>query len=375
MTKKFNIVADENMPCVDELFGSLANIKKLSGREITANDLADADALLCRSITNVNQQLLQQSKVQFVGTATIGIDHLDVEWLDKNKISWSSAAGCNAAAVAQYVISGICYWLKQQGQKELQDITVGIVGAGNVGTELTRCLDILGVNYLLCDPPLKKAGDTRDLMSLEDIIKCDVITLHVPITQVGEHKTWHLIDEDFLNQLTDRQLLINAARGEVVDNKVLFQYLQKDEVASVILDVFEDEPDINPQLARKCLLATPHIAGHTLEGKLMGSYMVYQAFCHKFNLPLEVNVNTLFPDKNTMTSFVQSENEMLLAFYDISLDSQRFLSVSDEQMIQHFDQMRKNYINHFEVQPRRDYSGWKGNNDFSEKIKILIKIK
>ncbi len=373
MSKKYNIVADENMPCIDELFGPLANVKKLSGRKITANDLKDADALLCRSITKVDKQLLEGSNVKFVGTATIGIDHLDVNWLENNAISWSSAAGCNAAAVAQYVISGICYWLETVNKKKLQDLTIGIVGAGNVGSVLARCLDILEVNYLLCDPPLKRSGDKRLLEPIENLMKCDVISFHLPITHTTQDKTYHIIDNAFLSQLTEQQLLINAARGEVVDNKALVEYLSKEKSASVILDVFENEPNIDTDLARKCLLATPHIAGHTLEGKLRGSYMVYEAFCKFYKLPLLVQADELFPRKNKINISTKTESEMLLFLYDISKDSEHFLSVIDEKIPQHFDLMRKSYINNFLVQPRRDYSGWQKNINLNKRIRMLLK--
>ena len=383
LNQKYNLVADANMPHIDQLFGEFANITKLSGRDIGASDVKNADALLVRSITNVNRSLLEASKVKFVGTATIGIDHLDTDWLDKNGISWSSAAGCNAAAVAQYVISGICYWLKSKPLKSLQTLTVGIVGAGNVGSELARCLDILNIQYKLCDPPLKKSGDNRTLHPIDDLLSCDVITFHVPITRSGADKTFHLIDHHLLQQLTSEQLLINAARGEIADNAALTQYLKNDASASVILDVFENEPQINFQLANQCLLSTPHIAGHTLEGKLRGSYLVYLAFCRCFNLPVKTQQSTLFPDNNIFDASCrirspnqnpnQSQNlrDALLALYDIEKDSRRLLTAEPTNLAEHFDEMRKNYVASFGDTPRRDYSGWRVENSTDRSLELL----
>jgi len=371
--KSLNIVADENMPHIENLFGEFANISKLPGREITPDDVKHADAVLCRSITQIDQTLLQNSKVQFVGTATIGIDHLDTAWLNDNNITWSSAAGCNAAAVAQYVISAICYWLKNaEPQKELQDIKVGIIGAGNVGSELARCLDILGIEYLLSDPPLQKNGDKRKLVSIDKLLTCDVITLHVPISRHGKDSTFHMIDEIFLKKLSTSQVLINAARGEVVDNLALVNYLKSESAAAVVLDVFENEPNINFELAKLCLLSTPHIAGHTLEGKLRGSYLIYQAFCRHFELPIQIEQDALFPKQNTLQASEQTEIEVLLSMYDINKDVQKLLSFSGDGLGLHFDQLRKNYVAGFGDFARRDYSGWLLENIQHKTIERLV---
>ncbi|WP_168204271.1 4-phosphoerythronate dehydrogenase [Aliikangiella coralliicola] len=376
MSKPFKIVADENMPHIEKLFGSVADITYRAGREITAQDVRHADALLCRSITSVDQSLLANSNVQFVGTATIGIDHLDIPWLESKGIAWANAAGCNAAAVAQYVISAIAFWLKRN-DKQFDEIKVGIVGAGNVGSELARCLEILGVDYLLCDPPLQKKMQSQTqksqvqiesahkLKSFDEILRCDVVTLHVPITKVGEDKTLHLVDGEVLNRLKKDQLLINSARGEVINNVDLLTYLRAQNAASVILDVFECEPDIDHELANLCLLATPHIAGHTLEGKLRGSYMVYRAFCRQFNLPVEVDEADLYPEKNLFEICSESPQENLLQFYDIERDSKRLLSVDAPYLAAHFDEMRKDYVTRCVDKPRRDYSGWQGKSELS----------
>ncbi|WP_444998589.1 4-phosphoerythronate dehydrogenase [Aliikangiella sp. IMCC44359] len=369
------IVADESMPHVESLFASFGNIITKPGREISAEHVKLADALLCRSITPINEKLLAESNVQFVGTATIGVDHLDRRWLAKNNISWSNAAGCNASAVAQYVISALCYWTKKY-RRVWQDLKVGIVGAGNVGTELARCLTILGIDYLLCDPLLQKQGDKRQFASMADMMNCDVITFHVPITYSGEHSTYHLVNEPFLSKLNTEQLVINAARGEVIDNSALCDYLNSSKHADFVLDTFEGEPSIDYSLLKKCLLATPHIAGHTLEGKSRGTVMIFEAFCKHFEIMHEVDnamIQSIYPPKNLLVDKNKKQQliDYLLSIYDIEKDHQKLLSaIKNTKVKSHigdtFDRLRKNYIAGFGDQPRRDYSGWQLNSHIKE---------
>lgn len=382
LSKKYRIVADENMPQVDPLFGNTCEIRYMPGREITAADLVDADALLCRSITQIDKTLLQNTAVQFVGTATIGTDHLDLEWLEANDIAWSSAAGCNAAAVAQYVLSATAFWLQSRRVREHQkqslntfaDIRVGIVGAGNVGSELARCLDVLGIDYLLCDPPLQRKGDPRQFVDMSEIMLCDLITLHVPLTRTGEDKTWHMLDSTRLQQLSSKQLLVNASRGAVVDNTALLDYLRQTapvDAASIILDVFEGEPEVNQELLQRCLLATPHIAGHTLEGKVRGTFLIYQAFYRHFGLPEQYHQAALFPPPQPVSISSLDATASLLELYDISRDSQQFLTRQGLPMAEHFDRLRKNYLAGYGDLPRRDYSGWKLAGEVPLKFKRL----
>ena len=362
--KTLRIVADENMPNVEQLFGEFGHVTLRPGREISHQDLIDADALLCRSITPVNEKLLAETQIKFVGTATIGTDHLDIEWLNANKIRWANAAGCNADAVVQYVMSAICYWFKVKTEtdnsfslKLLRDLTVGIIGAGNVGTRLASLLEQVGIKYLLCDPPLKRFGDKRKFSCIDEIINCDVVTLHVPLNLDGEDKTYHLFDRLQLESLGSSQLLVNASRGAVIDNHALLEYLESPAAASVVLDVFEDEPKVNFSLIQKCLLATPHIAGHTLEGKTRGSYMIYESFCKHFRLSKEKELTQLLPLSNQLEINFNSLAGMFLSIYDIAEDHLKLAQSTRENIDKHFDNLRKNYVSSFEV-PRRDYASW-----------------
>lgn len=380
------------MPHIEYLLGDIVQIIRLNGRDISNKDLKNIDGILCRSVTQVDESLLKNTKVRFVGTATIGTDHLDIDWLEKNQIQWSNASGCNAAAVAQYVISGIAFWFKLHKnhlKKQFNQLSVGIVGAGHVGSQLANYLELLGIKYYLCDPPLKKRGDKRHLVSLDKVLDCDVISLHVPLTLEGEDKTFHLINENILNRLSKKQLLINSARGAVIDNRILLDYLKSSHCASVILDVFENEPNICSELVAYCLLATPHIAGHTLEGKSRGSYMVYKAFCHYFNLRIKHSEAELYPPKNVFQEFSLDDSDTLLKLYDIHVDSQGLVLAIKEKIKQgsssdivelvekisigkYFDYLRKTYQSKKINQPRRDYSGWQLNTSDGIHSNLMI---
>jgi len=365
VNKKYQIVADENMPAIEHLFGDLAEITRLDGRLINSSVLQKADALLCRSITEIDQSLLDNTSVKFVGTATIGTDHLDIPWLESQNISWANAAGCNAAAVAQYVLSAVAFWC-QSHSSSMKEMTIGIVGAGNVGTELARCLDLLSINYLLCDSPLEQAGDHRQFFSMNDIMKCDVISLHVPIKKSGNYPTYHLIGSKELSQLSKAQLLINASRGAVVDNLALTNCLSSAYSVEAVLDVFEDEPNVSRQLLEQCLLSTPHIAGHTLEGKLRGSWLIYQAFCEYFDIKNDKEESSIYPSSNQITLRDDNLISNLTAIYDIQSDSDALRFQDDEPIAIKFDRLRKNATQLANGNIRRDYSGWQfiGDSNF-----------
>ncbi len=358
MNPRYHIVVDESMPGVEKLFDNSVSIKKVNGRSINRSDLIDADALFCRSITKVDKVLLDNTKVNFVGTATIGTDHMDINWLNQKAIGWANAAGCNAAAVAQYVLSGISYWCIKN-KRNITDLTVGIVGAGSVGSELSRCLSVLGIKFLLCDPPLQENGDQRRFVEFSKILKCDVVSVHVPLVKQGEHQTNDLFGKCQLAKLNPSQLLINASRGEVVNNSELNHYLEKENSAQVILDVFDNEPNISTSLVSHCLLATPHIAGHTLEGKLRGTWIIYQAFCKHFAIPNQYQEAMLYPAKKPLDNVETTLENVLLQLYDIQLDSNPLKEATFNNIAEKFDFLRKNATQLSNGMMRRDYSGWR----------------
>jgi erythronate-4-phosphate dehydrogenase len=362
------ILIDENMPYAAELFGQLGEVITKPGRTLSADDLIDIDALMIRSVTKVNHNLISKAnKLQFVGTATAGQDHVDLALLAERGITFTSAPGCNKVGVAEYVLSALMVIGQQQGFS-IFDKTIGIIGAGNVGSYLAQCLDALGIRYLLNDPIKEQEGDARQFHSLEAIqAQCDVITVHTPITKYGEYPTHHLINEAFLDALQPDAIFINAARGPVTDNQALKKALQLSQSGlgkklTAVLDVFEFEPQVDLELLPLLAFATPHIAGYGLEGKARGTTMVFNSYCAFLNIDQAVEASSLLPiapvpnvslsrkwDDATLFSLIQ-------LIYDIRQDDALFrrnmleTKGNEAQMATAFDQMRKNYWD------RREYS-------------------
>lgn len=350
------IFFDENMPYAKDFFSDFCKADELipfSGRDLTAEQVLDADVLLVRSITKVNEALLKNNnKISFVGTATIGTDHIDQAYLNDRDITFHSAPGCNAISVAEYVISSLVI-LAERYQLDIHKLSVGIVGGGNTGTRLSEKLTALGIDYIICDPLLEQnQNDSRVFSSLEEVLKCDVISLHVPKTVEGEHPTYHLLDKSKLNNLKNDQILISTCRGEVIDNKALLALKEQDHGLKVVLDVWEGEPDVLMPLIEYTEIATAHIAGYSLEGKARGTEMLYQALCdhitkqdsssieYKYQL-----VNFLPPANISMIKLNQEFNEVLLnqlvkMVYDVRRDDAIF---RQQLASQGFDNLRKNY--------------------------------
>lgn len=356
------ILIDENMPYAAQLFGKLGVLTLKAGRTLGCDDLIDIDALMIRSVTTVDKALLEKAnKLKFVGTATAGTDHVDLDLLAARGIFFSSAPGCNKVGVAEYVISALLALSQQQGFS-LSSRKVGIVGVGQVGRYLSQCLSALNVEHLLCDPFKKQVADQADANSfypLETLLQeCDVITLHTPITKTGEHATYHLIGEREFNLLKPSTIFINAARGAVVDNQALKNAITTKKIYA-ILDVFESEPEVDLALLPLLTFATPHIAGYGLEGKARGTTMIYNAYCEFLaNNEPRVDAALLLPvapisrvklsqpwDQSSLTSLCQ-------LVYDIRRDDSDFRRNMNDVRTQRtsFDQLRKNYWD------RREYS-------------------
>ncbi|AVO55158.1 4-phosphoerythronate dehydrogenase PdxB [Ectopseudomonas mendocina] len=285
-----HIVADENIPLLDEFFADFGTIRRLPGRAITAQDVRDADLLLVRSVTRVDRALLAGSQVSFVGTCTIGTDHLDLDYFAEAGIAWSSAPGCNARGVVDYVLGSVLTLAEREGVDPAARV-YGVVGAGQVGGRLVQVLSGLGWQVRVCDPP-RQAREGGDFVSLERIIdECDVISLHTPL----DASTRHLFDAARLAALRTGSWLINASRGAVVDNAALRALLPERGDLKAVLDVWEGEPQADVELAALCQLATPHIAGYSLDGKLRGTAQIYQACCRVLGVPERVRLDDLLP--------------------------------------------------------------------------------
>ncbi|WP_203140764.1 4-phosphoerythronate dehydrogenase PdxB [Marinobacter mangrovi] len=347
------IVADENIPLLDRFFEDIGSIRRVSGRDMGPKDVADADILLVRSVTRVDRKLLEGSRVKFVGTATIGTDHVDVDWLAEQGITFASAPGCNAASVAEYVLSVLSVYAEEIGEDDWSNLSVGLIGAGNVGRALARRLTRLGFTVKISDPPRQAAEGDEGFSDLAEVLACDVVTLHTPLTHDGDHPTHHLLNAERLRALTGRQLLINTSRGGVVDAQALLSRLQAEDAPQVVLDVWEGEPDVNPDLARAVWLMTPHIAGYSLEGKVGGTEIIYRSLCHFLGLPARKQAGQFMADPAlSKLSFTSSATALEAAYlavracYDVRRDAARYrrvLRLPEAERAAAFDAMRRDY--------------------------------
>lgn len=354
------ILADENIPLVEAFFGSHGDIRRLPGRSIDRAALGDAEVLLVRSVTDVSRELLQGSQVKFVGTCTIGTDHLDLDYFAEAGIAWSSAPGCNARGVVDWVLGSLLALAEVHGAS-LAERRYGVVGAGQVGGRLVDVLRGLGWNVRVCDPPRQHA-EGGDFCELDEILReCDVISLHTPLTRDGAHPTRHLLDAGRLAALRPGTWLLNASRGGVIDNTALREHLARGAALDVALDVWEGEPLVDIDLAARCRIATPHIAGYSLDGKLRGTAQIYDAFCTWRGLPPEVALDDLLPAQWLAELSLTEECDpqwalamLCRAVYDPRSDDAAFRRslVGDEQARRKaFDALRKHYP------PRREITG------------------
>ena len=326
------VIVDDKIPYIHEAISRIADeVVFLPGNAITADEVQDADALIVRTRTLCDRRLLDGSKVQFIATATIGFDHLDIEFLHEAGIQWTNCPGCNAGSVAQYIHSSLIL-LQQERGLSLSQSTLGIVGVGHVGSLVAEVGRKLGMKVLLCDPPRAKRGDIGFIPLAELMNQADVITFHTPLVRDGEYPTVHMADEHFFSSLTRVPIIINTSRGDVIDEQALLSALEKGIIREAIIDVWEHEPNINLRLLNRVYLGTPHIAGYSADGKANATRMALEALCRHFKLcncsftitppPAPANANPSDP----------------LSLYDPRRDS-RALKLNPEK----FEQLRGNY--------------------------------
>ncbi|MFK4752001.1 4-phosphoerythronate dehydrogenase PdxB [Oceanobacter antarcticus] len=344
------IAADENIPLVDSFFSEFGEIRRLNGRSLTADQLADTDILLVRSVTAVDETLLKGTPVKFVGTATIGTDHIDLDYLQRANIGFASAPGCNAQAVVDYVLSSLSVLIDVRGVS-FADLSVGIVGVGNVGLCLRRRLEEMGVDVVATDP-FKDPAVVGPLTSLEEVLKADVVSLHTPLVNDGECPTRHLMGAEQLLQMKQNACLINSSRGAVVNNAELLAHLRSHNDFEAILDVWEKEPHLDLALMHRCMLATPHIAGYSLDGKMRGTEMIYQAVCEYFGLPMRRKLGQFLPEPgirrvnfSDQVPLNQALRTAIRAAYEVRVDDGKMRSAMSraEDVKQTFDQLRRDY--------------------------------
>jgi erythronate-4-phosphate dehydrogenase len=279
------IFVDENIPQGQEAFSPYGEVNRFAGRKLKASDLGDCQALIVRSITQIHAGLLAGSQVRFVGTATIGTDHVDQAWLAQNGIAFASAPGCNANSVSEYVMAALLELQLSKGLR-LEGATLGIVGYGHVGKKVRAKAEALGLKVLLCDPPLQDQGVKEHFHPYSYLLEhCDILSLHVPLTISGVYRTQGLFNLQSLAAIAKPLTLLNTCRGEVIEAQALTEGKKSGKIAHLVLDVFPGEPNPPPEVWRSCDILTPHIAGYSLQGKMGGTQQVLEAFCQTFQLP------------------------------------------------------------------------------------------
>ncbi|CAL1329071.1 4-phosphoerythronate dehydrogenase [Candidatus Providencia siddallii] len=367
------VLIDENISCIEQLFGNFDEVKKFYGRIISSKDLINVDALIIRSITKVNKILLKNTSIKFIGTTTSGIDHIDIQLLKSMNIYFSFAPGCNSIAVVEYVFSSILVLAERQ-HFNLCDKIVGIVGVGNIGKILLKRLTSLGIKCILCDPPRAVNENSKKFVSLSNIVKqADIITLHAPLNLSDKYNTYHLMNLEHLSNLRDGAILINTSRGELIDNKALLSLLIKGKKISVVLDVWEYEPKINVDLLNLISIGTSHIAGYTFEGKTRGTIKIYEDYNNFFDRSFRrVSLLSLAPkcviNEITVNGKLTQEilKRLIHLVYDVRSDDSNLRLVSD--INNEFDQLRKNY------KERREWSSLKVKCNFQKTAILLNKL-
>jgi erythronate-4-phosphate dehydrogenase len=341
------IVADQQIPLLDQLFANTnVHLQRLPAPDITRAQLQTADILLCRSVLPVNEKLLKNTSVKFVATATSGSDHLAKDWLTQQSIDWYAAVGCNANAVAEYVLCSIAA-LRQQQLLVGKDLTAAVVGVGQVGQRVVNLLTALGYTVFTHDPPRAEKETAFISTPLSELHDVDLLCLHTPLTYAAPYPTYHLLNNALLSQLKPGCVILNAGRGKVIDSQALLTHGQR---VHWCLDVYEHEPDIDLTVIDQALLCTPHIAGHAITAKWRASVMVYQAVqrwlgrADTYAVDLPHTIPTPQPER------FASWEEFVLAWYDPRQDMQRLRAawVDTDDTAQAFSQLRNTYPPRFE---------------------------
>jgi erythronate-4-phosphate dehydrogenase len=343
---RITIVADERIPFLRGALDEKVSMVYRPGNEITALDVRNADALIVRTRTKCNAALLDGSRVKMIATATIGYDHIDTQYCKRRGIHWTNAPGCNAASVEQYMVSSLLRMVIRHGLDPART-TVGIVGVGNVGTKVKRIARLLGFNVLINDPPRSRREGPESFTGLEQLLEAsDVVTLHVPLNPDGPDKTFHMANREFFNTIKKGAILVNTSRGEVVDETALKEALNDGVLIAAYLDVFENEPVIDPQLLGLAEITTPHIAGYSTDGKVNGTKMSVRAISRFFDLgkddwsPVDVpkpKEPELFADAGS-GNILQVVSEVYDATYRIEEDHKALQSAPGA-----FEELRGNY--------------------------------
>ena len=316
------VIVDNKIPFIKEAIEKIADsVIYTPGRDFTPELVKDADALIIRTRTRCNKELLEGSKVRFIATATIGFDHIDTEYCREAGIAWTNAPGCNSASVAQYVQSALLL-LQQLKGVQLSELTLGIIGVGNVGSKIAQVGQELGMRVLKNDLPRQDKEGESDFSSLQALAaECDILTFHVPLYKEGKYKTFHLADEVFFQSLKRKPVIINTSRGEVIQTDALLKALNSRMISDAIIDVWEHEPEINRDLLEKTFIGTPHIAGYSADGKANATRMSLDAICNFFQIKGDYEINA--PALVSPIIHAKNHEEAVLQMYNPTEDSNR----------------------------------------------------
>ena len=338
------IVVDDKIPFIREAISQIStDVIYKPGIAISPDDIHDADALIIRTRTRCDEALLKGSKVSFIATATIGYDHLDIEYLKRTHITWTNCPGCNANSVGQYIHSCLLLLEKEKGY-DLSKTTVGLVGVGHVGHAVIEAIRPLGVQILLNDPPqkeaLRNAGKPHEFfLKMEELQeKCDIISFHTPLITKGPYPTFHLANKTFFNALKKQPIIINTSRGAVVDNTDVLQALKDGIIRDAIIDTWENEPNINQELLNLIYIGTPHIAGYSADGKANATRMALTALCNHFHLPVTFQIRVPQLPEEELPESNLTETERALVLYNPHTDSLKLKSHPTM-----FEELRGNY--------------------------------
>jgi erythronate-4-phosphate dehydrogenase len=333
------IVVDKFIPYINGVFEPFAEVQYLAPADFTPEAVRHADALIVRTRTHCNAALLSGSQVRFIATATIGYDHIDADFCQKNGIKWTNAPGCNAPAVGRYVASVLCFWAKKYGI-DLREKTLGIVGVGHVGREVLKMAKLLGMSVLQNDPIREKAEKSGEFVLLTRIAhEADIITFHTPLTHDGEFATYHMADAQFFADCRRKPLIINAARGGVVDENALKNALKSGQISDCAIDCWENEPRIDAELLQMAMIATPHIAGYSADGKAAATEMCVRAVSQFFGLGLDdFCVKDLPMIEPCHCRSYEERTQAILRSYDISCDDAALRSAPND-----FEKLRSEY--------------------------------
>lgn len=267
------IIADNNIPFLKGVAEFFGDVTYLSGADFSKENIKDADTLIVRTVTRFDRKNLEGSNIKLICSATIGYDHIDTDYCENHGIEWRNAPGCNSGSVQQYIASALIT-IARKKQFSLKDKTIGIIGVGNVGTKVASICKLLGMRVILNDPPREKAEGVNEFVSIDKIKKeADIITFHTPLSKTDEFPTFHLADKTFFESLEKKPVIINSARGGIIDTEAVKQAVKDNLISGVIADCWENEPDIDLQYMEVTDIATPHIAGYSADGKANATRM------------------------------------------------------------------------------------------------------